>query len=163
MLSDLVETRISSVLMEHIPSVDEKERNTLVTIIMSAVRRAVQGDVGRSYEVKLNTAATQLGNAVKALELAKGALANMDELAREALSRQLINLLDVDDFAPFGTARAWSEMGYIERIEPFETNLSELARQVNLTHEALLGGTVRHGRGAPPKDGPRAVADITAF
>jgi hypothetical protein len=158
MLSDLVEKRISNVLIEIIPCVDEQERNMLVTFIMSAVGRAVQGDIGRSYEVKFNTAATQLGNAVEALALAKDALTNLDELAREALSRQLMGVLEARDFAPIGTARAWTGMGYIERIEPYEANLSELARQVNLTHEALLVKTFRHGRGAPPKDGPRVVA-----
>ena len=89
MLSANVEKRILDVLVGQMHCVDEQELNILAKIIMSPVRPATEGDVGRSYETKLNNAATQLGNAIKALEVAKSALANLDELAREALSRQL--------------------------------------------------------------------------
>jgi len=158
MMTTNIEKRILDVLNDHINCADEQELNTLAKIILSAVRPTVEGDVGRSYETKLNNAATQLGKAVKALKVAKGALVNLDELAREALSRQVKNILDADDFSPIGTSRAWIGMGYDECIEQFADSLSEFAQDVSVTHEALLGKSTPSVRGAPPKDGPRAVA-----
>ena len=48
--------------------------------------------------------------------------------------------------------------GLLERVEQFEKTLADFTQQVALTGLAIGGKTIRHGRGAPTKDVPRAGA-----
>ena len=71
MLSANVEKQILDVLVGQMHCVDEQELNILAKIIMSPVRPATEGDVGRSYQTKLNNAATHWGMRLRRLKLQK--------------------------------------------------------------------------------------------
>lgn len=154
----MIKSELRLVVDQYITQVSKGERDLIAAFIASAVAPAVRYDVGRSYQRKMNEAADQLTKAAKSLEVARSSLKELDSLAREALSRQMAGMLFPDDFDPIGSVGAWTPLGYAERVEQFEKTLADFTQQVELTDTAIGAKTVRHGRGAPRKDGPRAVA-----
>ena len=154
----MIKSELRRVVDQYITEVSKGERDLIAAFIASAVAPAVRDDVGRSYQRKMNEAADQLTKAAKSLEVARSSLKELDSLAREALSRQMAGMLFPGDFDPIGSVGAWTPLGYAERVEQFEKTLADFTQQVELTGTAIGAKTVRHGRGAPTKDGPRAVA-----
>ena len=156
--TDTIKSELRRVVDQYITQVSTGERDMIAAFIASAVTPAVRDDVGRGYQRKINEAADQLTKTAKSLKAAHSALGELDSLGREALSRQMAGMLFPDDFDPIGSVAAWMPLGYTERVEQFEKTLADFTQQVALTSSAIGGKTVRHGRGAPTKDGPRAVA-----
>lgn len=156
--SHAIKSELRRVVDQYISNVGTVERDLIATFIASAVALAVREDVGRSYQKKINEAADQLTKAAKALEIARSSLKELDSLAREALSRQMAGMLFPDDFDPIGSVGAWTPLGYTGGVDHLEKTLADFIQQVALTGSAIADKTVRQGRGAPTKDGPRAVA-----
>jgi hypothetical protein len=158
MNTDMIKSELRRVVDQYFTQVSKGERDRIAAFIASAVAPAVRDVVGRSYQRKINEAVDQLTKAAKSLEVARSSLKELDSLARESLSRQVAGILFPDDFDPIGSVGAWTPLAYAERVEQFEKTLADFTQQVELTSSAIGGKTVRHGRGAPTKDGPRAVA-----
>lgn len=156
--SSAIKSKLSRVVDLHVAHVGLSERDLITTYIASAVSRAALNEIGRGYQTKINEAADALVAAADSLGAALDAIVGLDTLAREALSRQIVGILAPDDFDPTGTAEAWLPLGYIGRVENFEKSLSDFTAQVAITGSLLSEKSIRYGRGAPPKDGARAVA-----